>query len=107
MDKEKLLKWVDRVQKAQVAYGRYLDVKYKALETKEKMQPVVSSIKKGASIGAKIGRVANDEVLRSDVKWVYKKAQDKFWERLAKAINEKAKASEKKAKARNKARPEE
>ena len=99
MDREKLLKWIDRAQKAQGAYYRYLDVKYKALDTKRKMDPIVKSIHKGASIGAKIGRVANDEVLRSDVKWVYKKAQDKFWERLAKAINEKAKASEEKAKA--------
>ena len=100
MDAEKALKWMRNIQRAQGVYIRYLDVKYKAISTKQKMEPIVESMKEGMRIGHGVGKVLNDEVTKNDVKWVFNQAQSSFFNSFARAIDAKAKARKKKTKAR-------
>ena len=74
---EKAARLLENIQKAHRTYVVYTNVKARAIQTKEKMVPIVENIKQGMDIGRGIGKILNDEVTPGDVRWVIRLAQNR------------------------------
>ncbi len=101
---EKAVRLLENIQKAHRTYVVYTNVKARAIQTKQKMAPIVENIKQGMDIGQGIGKVLNDEVTPGDVRWVIRLAQNRVVNGFERAVDASKKTRNKKRSKKPKAR---